>query len=76
MSLNKSNEQEELKKEAKRQYARERYRNTHTLKSKDDSILCEHCEGWYLPRNQFQHEQTKKHRHAYCTYRFNNPGKR
>jgi len=76
--LNARSQQDIQRMEAKRQYARERYRMMHTLKSKEDSIKCdcENCDGWYLPKNKFQHEQTKKHMRAYAAYRFKNPGKR
>ena len=58
-----SNEQQIIK-DRKKNYDKDRYMQQHGGKCKDDSIECDICGGYWKPDNKWRHLYTKKHQKA------------
>lgn len=72
--LNARSQQDIQRIEAKRDYNRERYWNTHTPVERENSVECKDCKGWITFKNWDRHRRTKKHTNAIKELSKTNPG--
>ena len=65
---NQQNNELQIIKDCKKNYDKDRYMKQHGGKSKDDSIECNVCGGYYTSTHRWQHIGTKKHQKAYSKH--------